>query len=222
MSVWRTTYDGNPFLGLYARASDRMAIVPPGAPPKFLHGMKALGVPLHPASVDGSPYVGLYLALNSRAIIAPPFLGDEEKKVLGRTGLPVAILPDTHFSAVANNIACNDHGALVNPDLPPEMVQWVEKTLGVPVLAMAVAGYKTVGSAVVATNKGWLAHNRMSDEEAAALDKVFGVKGRNGTLNGGTPFVGLGAVANSRGALLGEATSGFEESRLGEALDLVD
>jgi translation initiation factor 6 (eIF-6) len=34
----------------------------------------------------------------------------------------------------------------------------------------------------------------------------------------GVPFVGMGVVANSKGALVGHATSGFEVQRIYEAL----
>lgn len=221
MGIWRGQFDGNSFLGLYARASDRLAIVPRGAPEKFLFGMKGLDVPVCKTGVDGSPYVGVYLAMNSNGLLAPPFLTKMEGKELQDTGLPITLIADTRYCAIANNVACNDHGAIVNPDMPHEMVKRVEKALGVPVKQTALAGYRTVGAMVVATNKGWLAHNRISDEEAGMLDDLFGVKGSNGTVNSGSAFVAMGVVANSKGLIVGESTSGFEEARMMQALDLV-
>ncbi|MDE1797912.1 MAG: translation initiation factor IF-6 [Candidatus Micrarchaeota archaeon] len=220
--TWRGAYDGNPFLGLYARASDKLALIPRGAHPKFVKGAEeALKVPLVKASVDGCPYVGVYFAFNSRGIIAPPFVNKQELKELQATGLEVTVLPDSRYCAVGNNVCCNDNGALVHPDMPPALVKLVEKGLGVKALQMMIGGYKTVGAACVATNKGWLGHNRMTDEEAGALDELFGVKGSNGSVNSGTALVGLGAVANSNGALCGETTTGYELSKIQQALDLI-
>jgi len=221
MSIWRGQYDGNSFMGLYAKCSDSLALIPRGAPEKFLKGAAALGVPYLQTSVDGSPYVGLYLAMNSRGIIAPPFLSSLERKELEATGLKVGILRDSRFCAVGNNIACNDKGALVNPELHHKDVELIKDILGVEVRYGAVAGYKTPGSCLVVSDKGWLAHNRIAPIEAEMLTALFGCEGTNGTVNMGTPFVGLGAVANSKGALVGESSSGFEESRLLQALDLV-
>ncbi len=222
MGSWRGQYDGNPFIGLYARASDQLALIPWGAHPKFVKGaQEALGVPLVRSSIDGSPYVGVYFALNSNGLVAPPFLNKEEKKHLEEAGIEVTVLPDTRYCAVGNNVCCNDNGALVHPDMPAPLVKLVEKALGVNALQMELAGYKTVGAGCVATSKGWLAHNRINDEEAAKLDELFGVKGSNGSVNSGTALVGLGAVANRNGLVAGESTSGYELSRIQQALDLI-
>ena len=221
MAVWRGHYEGNPYVGLYAKATDRLCLIPRGAPEKFVRGASALGVPLIQASVDGSPYVGLYFAMNSNGILAPPFLSKEERDVLEEAGLNVAVMRDSRFSALGNNIACNDHGALVNPDIHHEDARLIEKTLGVPVRYGAVAGYHTPGSCLVVSNKGWLAHNRISELEAGMLKELFGCDGLNGTTNMGSAFVGIGAVANSKGVIVGESSSGFEESRITQALDLV-
>ncbi len=221
MGFWRGQFGGNPYIGLYAKASDSVVIIPNGAPEKFAFGAKVLDTPILSASVDGSPYVGLYLAMNSNGIIAPPFLMAREKAELESTGLPVTVLPSSRFCAIGNNIACNDTGALVNPDFPPELRKLVGKALGVPVRAATLAGYHTVGSALVVTNKGWLAHNRIEPQEADMLKELFGCDGMNGTTNMGNALVGLGAVANSSGLIIGESCSGFEESRIRQALDLV-
>ena len=221
MGIWRGQYDGNPYVGLYAKVSDKLCIIPRGAPDKFTKGASALDVPLLRTSVDGSPYVGLYMAMNSNGIIAPAFSSKDERAELDAAGLNTATLRDSRFSALGNNVACNDRGALVNPDMHHEDVLLIEQILGVPVKQGAVAGYHTPGSCLVVTNKGWLAHNRITEEEAGMLEELFGVPGTNGTTNMGSAFVGIGAVANSKGAIVGESSSGFEESRITEALDLV-
>ncbi len=221
MGIWRGQFDGNPYVGLYAKASDQLCIIPRGAPEKFVKGIAVLDVPLLRTSVDGSPYVGLYYAMNSNGIIAPPFLAKEERKELEAAGMDVTTLRDSRFSALGNNIACNDKGALINPDMHHEDVLLIEQMLGVPVRQATVAGFFTPGSCLSVTNKGWLAHNRISEQEAGMLEELFGCPGMNGTTNMGSAFVGIGIVANSKGAIVGESSSGFEESRVMTALDLV-
>ena len=41
-----------------------------------------------------------------------------------------------------------------------------------------------------------------------------------GTINHGVPFIGSGLVANSKGALVGDLTTGIELGRIEEALNL--
>jgi translation initiation factor 6 len=101
-------------------------------------------------------------------------------------------------------------------------VKKIEDTLGVEAASMEISGYKTAGMMVVATNKGWAANNRISAEEAQEFEKIFKAKGLNCTINGGTPMVGLGIVANSKSAIVGEDTSGFELGRIEQALDLTE
>jgi translation initiation factor 6 len=86
---------------------------------------------------------------------------------------------------------------------------------------MAVAGYLTAGSCVLATNKGFAAHNRTSEEALKELGSILRVSGLNCTLNTGVPFVSIGSVANSKGALVGEACTGFEQGRFAQALSLI-
>ncbi len=221
MSVWSTNYLGNSNLGLYARASDRIALIPFGAHPKFLEGAKALEVPLLPASIDRCPYLGLYTALNSTGLILPPFVDEKEMVQFKKAGLNTLVVHHSHFCAIGNNVACNDKAAIVNPDMPAELVRRIADTLGVEAYAMAVGPNKTVGMAVVPTNKGWVAYNRISEEESAKLSALFGSPGINSTVNNGTVMVGLGVVANSRGALVGMASSGFEIGRIQQGLDLI-
>ncbi len=221
MSVWSTNYLGNPNLGLYARASDRLMLVPLGAPAKFLEGAGALGVPLFAASIDRCPYLGVYTALNSRGVILPSFADEGERARFKESGLDVLVVHGGHFCAIGNNIACNDKAAIVNPDMPRELVKRISDTLGVEVHPMKVGPNKTVGMAVAPTNKGWVAYNRISEEESRTLAGLFGAPGINATVNNGTIMVGLGVVANSHGALIGMASSGFEIGRIQQGLDLI-
>jgi len=221
MKLYAARFFGNPYLGLYAKASDKIALAPVGSNQKFLQSLTSLGVPIICASIDSSPYLGVYAAMNSHGIILPPFVSANELSIFKKSGLEIFILPDGRFSAIGNNIACNDHGALVHPELPPKFAKQIEKTLNVPVQQGSICGCKTVGMAVAPTNAGYVANNRINDEEAEFLFSVFGVRGINCTVNGGAAMVGLGIVANSNGALVGGASTGFEIGRIQQGLNLI-
>ncbi|MFA5108876.1 MAG: translation initiation factor IF-6 [Candidatus Micrarchaeia archaeon] len=223
MAVYKTNFDGNPFIGLYARASDELTLIPKSSPDKFAtRAQEVLGGRIFRASVASSPYLGVYFAINSNGIVSSPFMHKEELAEIKKLGLNVLVINEGGFSAVGNNICCNDNGAIVNEEMPPEIVKQIADVLGVEAVRMPLAGYKTVGMMAAATNKGWIAHNRINEKEAAALESIFKVKGMNATLNAGTAMVGLAVVANSKAALVGETTTGFETGRAEQALELTD
>ena len=119
-------------------------------------------------------------------------------------------------------MSCNDKRAIVNPDMPKADLRKIEDALGVEAVAVGICGYKTIGMMIVCTNKGFVAHNRISEDEMKNLEEILGAQGINSTVNSGTPMVGLGVVANSFGAVVGEDMSGFELSRVQQGLELTD
>jgi translation initiation factor 6 len=157
--------------------------------------------------------------MNSHGAVVPSFCTKDEVALLKSHGLSVFTLP-AGFSAAGNNIAANDSGAVVNPEFPRSVVKSISDCLGVEAVPMAVAGYVTAGSCVIATNKGFAAHNRATDADLSRLKSILHVNGLNCTLDTGVAFVSLCGAANSKGALIGESSTGFEAGRIAEALGL--
>jgi len=219
MATTQVAYDGNPHIGMFAKASEKFALLPLGAHPKFTKAAKALDCKIEQATIAGSNLLGLFCALNSNGIVLPVFTEEHEKKFFKNLGLNVCTLPST-FCAAGNNVCANDKGAIVNSEMPHVLVKKVSECLDVEAVPASIAGHNTVGSACVATNKGFAAHNRINEEEMGLLKSVFKVGGSNATVNMGSPFIGLGVIANSKGCIIGESTSGFESSRVMNALEL--
>jgi len=211
---------GNPHIGLFARASDKLVAADISSSPKFLSALSQLGVPVLRLSFAGSGLMGLFIAMNSNGAIVPPTCTEEEAKPLKSQGLNVASLP-SQFSAAGNNIAANDRAAIANPALSRSAVKQISDCLGVEVVQKRVAGYATAGSCLLVTNRGFVAHSRVSEEELKELQSILGVAGANCTLNTGVAFVSLGAVANSKSAVFGESSTGFEVGRAQGALGLI-
>jgi translation initiation factor 6 (eIF-6) len=158
--------------------------------------------------------------MNSNGIAVPSFCSQGEISLFRKQGLNVATIPGA-FCAAGNNIAANDFGAVANPRLPPQEAGKISDCLGVEVVCQQIAGYSTAGSCVLATNKGFAAHNHATEEELKELRSILRVSGFNCTTNAGVAFVPLGAVANSESAVFGESCTGFEAGRLSEALSLI-
>ena len=54
------------------------------------------------------------------------------------------------------------------------------------------------------------------------LEDIFDVKVMIGTVNHGVPLIGSGLVANTKGAIIGDLTTGIEMGRIEEALDFLE
>lgn len=219
MQLSKAANFGNPHIGLFARASDRLVLADASSSPKFLSSLASLGTPAVLATFGGSGLAGIHAAMNSHGLVLPEFCSMEEIGLFKSHGLEIAPFPGK-YCAAGNNIAANDFGAVANPHLPRELVEKARDALGVEVVRMQIGMYSTVGSMVIATNKGFACHNRATEEELKELQSILRVEGQNCTLNAGVPFVSICATANSRAALVGESSTGFEAGRLAEALSL--
>lgn len=213
---------GNPNVGVYVRATSKHLFVPPGLTDLNRKDLEeALGFPAVELTIGGSPLVGSLVAANANGAVVADFATDEEIRRLERAGLKVLRLEFSRLNAAGNNILCNDHGALVHPDLSAKNVKAVTETLGVPVERAGIAGLPTVGTAGFATNKGVLVHPLASDAELAFLKRALHAPAHIGTVNHGHGLVGAGIAANQNGAATGSRTTGIELGRIDEALGYI-
>jgi translation initiation factor 6 len=157
------------------------------------------------------------LCLNSKGAIVTDFADYDAIKIIEDKGLDVCIIKDK-LNATGNNILVNDNGALVHPDLKDGSIKDIKRALDVPVFRGTIGALNTVGMAAVVTNNGLLCHPKTSEEEKLQLEKVFGVNVMIGTINHGSPVIGSGLVANTKGAIIGNLTTGIEMGRIEEAL----
>ena len=220
MPVGRTLVGGSPYLGVFVRAGDRCAVVPPSLPGAVEHELgRLLGVDVVRTTVADSEVVGALVATNSRGVVVGEGLDSAERAELERVG-PVTVVRHRH-NAIGNNVLANDQGALVHPEYPADAVEAIGRALGVKAERGTLAGLATVGMAGVATNLGAVVHPKATDRELARAEEVLGVPVARSTANFGVPVVGACVVANSRGILVGRPTTPVEIVHLQEGLRLV-
>jgi len=218
--VGRTLIGGSPYLGVFVRADERCAIVPPSLPGTVERELRrVLGVEVVRTTVADSEVVGALVATNSRGVLVGDGLDPVERRELERVG-PVTTVRHRH-NALGNNVLANDVGALVHPDYSDEVVDAVHRALGVRAERATLAGLATVGMAGVATNLGAVVHPKATDREIARAEEVLGVPVFRSTANFGVPVVGACVVANSRGLLVGRPTTPVEIVHLQEGLRTV-
>ncbi len=220
MPVGRTLVAGSPYIGVYVRAGEHGAVVPPSAGAVAREVERLFGGPVVRTTIADTEIVGALLVLNSNGIIAGEDLGEDERTALERLG-PVTRLRSRH-NAMGNNLLANDHGVLVHPEFSDEAVARISAGLGVPARRGTIAGLGTVGMAAVATNRGVVIHPKATEHEAHVVSEVLGVPVHRSTANFGVPIVGACLAANSRAMLLGRPTTPVEFAHLAEGLAVYD
>jgi len=208
----------NPNLGVFCRTNENVTFMRQGLPKKIKKKIKTvLDSKIVELSIADANIVGSLLSINSNGAVVTDFADENAIKIIKAEGLDVCVICDK-LNATGNDILVNDNGALVHPSLEKNSVKEIEETFNVPVYKGTIADLNTVGMAAVVTNKGLLCHPKVSDKEKRELEKVFDVEVMIGTVNHGSPIIGSGLVANTKGAIIGNATTGIEMGRIEEAL----
>ncbi len=208
---------GSPVLGVFATCTEEFVFVPYDASDETIQDIEeSLSVKAIRSSVGGSFIIGSLLCGNSNGAIAAGFILDKEIRSI-RKHMKAARLSG-ELNAAGNLILANDSAALVHPDLSDRSIGVIKRTLGVEVKKGTIGGLKTVGMAGVATNKGILVHPKATSNEIAILEEVFNLPVDIGTVNFGSPLVGSGILANSKGYVTGEDTTGPEITRIEDTL----
>lgn len=211
---------GSPVLGVFASCTDEFVFVPHDASHETTGELEeSLGVAACRTSVSGSSIVGSLMRGNNTGVMVAGFILEKEIRAI-RKHIKAARLTG-EINAAGNLILANDTAALVHPDLSDKSIRIIQRTLGVEVKRGTLGGLKTVGMAGIATNKGILVHPKSSPAEIAAVEELFKLPVDIGTVNFGSPLVGSGLLANSKGYVVGEETTGPEIGRIEDVLGYI-
>lgn len=213
----------NPFIGLYLSTSEKLALAPPSLPEKLCFAIKeTLQVEkTHFTFLANSNLVGLYSVLNSKGILLPAFTDELEiKKIKNELNLEIGLISN-QFSAVKNNITASDKIAICNPNMKKTDLTTIRDSLDVEVIQIKIGKVSTTGSHNVLTNTALLAFNEATENEMQTLQK-YAYRVQKTTVNLGVNALAAGIVANSKGALIGSSSSGFETANIYQGLSKDD
>jgi len=119
---------------------------------------------------------------------------------------------EERLSALGNVIACNDHVALVHPDVDRETEEIIADVLKVEVFRQTIADNVLVGSYCAISNQGGLVHPKTSVQDQDELSSLLQVPLVAGTVNRGSDVIGAGLVVNDWCAFTGFDTTAMEIS----------
>jgi translation initiation factor 6 len=217
----RTAYKRNPNVGVFAAANDRIAVVPRACPGVFEEDTKkTFGVEVVRTNISGTSLVGVFVAMNNKGILLPKNAYGEEIKAFEDRGINVGVCQDK-YTALGNLILVNSYGAAVSKGFGKRGLKLMEDTFECEVEVVDLRDYKTLGSIGLVTDKGGVIHPMVTDEEVEELKGILGVDIDAGTVNRGVGFLRTGAIANSRGVMVGGDTTGPEITRIQDALGLL-
>ena len=208
-------------MGAFSFTNDSFAIIPPDVPRKVEEVFEEnLQVEVHHATIAGSVLLGILVAGNNRGVLLPNSATDDEVDVIKRLGDVRVEKLQTKLTALGNLILANDHGALVYPSFDEKTVKIIESVLQVETKKCSITGGGLVGSNGVATNRGVLVNPLAKEKDLNLLKEVLKVQADVGTVNRGIPYVRTGMTANSKGAVVGDETTGPELARIIDTLQI--
>lgn len=206
---------GSSYVGLFGVANDSLCFLPQGTDEKTLKGIEsALEVKVVKASIYESSLLAVFAKMNSKHMYLPSYAFPREIEHIERE-IKVKIIKTEN--ALGNMIEMNDFGVIVSNTLGKSAFESLKST-SFNCIQMNIAGTDTVGSSLVATNNGFLINPNADKEEIKKIEAALNVSGGSSTANTGDSLVRNSVLANSKGAVVGDMTTGFEMNRIDEAL----
>jgi translation initiation factor 6 len=223
----RAQYENSNEVGVFSKLTNGYCLVAIGGSANFYSVFEAEladHIPVVHCSIGGTRIIGRLTAGNKNGLLLPSTTTDQELQHI-RNSLPETVKIqriEEKLSALGNIIACNDHVALVHPDIDNDTEQIIADVLGVEVFRQSVAKNVLVGSYTSISNQGALVHPKTSLDEQKELSALLQVPVTAGTINRGSDVIGAGLVVNDWAAFCGLDTTSTELAVIESIFNLQD
>lgn len=216
--VSRTKFENSAEIGAYATITNSFCLLPNQPPSSFFSAIESLFPPSFPivcSNIGGTAIVGRLTVGNKHGLLVPITTTDDELLIL-RSRLPELQIERIResFSALGNVISCNDHVALVHPELDRDTLDSIQDVLNVEPIASNIAGETLVGSYSTFTNRGGVVPPSTSQEQIHELSEQIGVPLEAATVNKGSSLISAGVCVNDNYLLCGWETTALEIAQL--------
>jgi len=223
----RAAYENNNEVGVFSKLTNSYCLVAIGGSENFysiFESELAEHIPVIHCSIAGTRIIGRLTAGNKNGLLVPSTTTDQELQHL-RNALPDHVKLqriEEKLSALGNVVSCNDHVALVHPDIDQDTEELIADVLGVEVFRQSIAKNVLVGSYCCLSNQGALVHPKTSVEEQKELSALLQVPVTAGTVNRGSDVIGAGMVVNDWAAFCGLDTTSTELAVIESIFNLQD
>ncbi len=216
MHFLRTNFDGDPNLGLYGFATDKYCFI---GLERYSHKLKeALKAHVYAFPLFNMDLIRIFATGNASGIIIPKILEDFDPDAVEKMKGHFEVLAiGSRFTSVGNLVLMNDNGIILSPLLKKHKKE-INKFFGIDCQVSTIANMNVVGNLGFATNKGCLTHPKLREKEKRLIERTLQVDADITTVNFGSPYPGAGIIANSKGFVVSEATSGPELGRITDVL----
>ena len=223
----RVSYGNSSEVGVFSKLTNKFCLVSESGSQAFhsvFEDELSVSMPVIGVSIGQCKTIGRLTAANSKGLLVPEFTTDNELQEL-KEHLPESVMVkriSERLTALGNIIVCNDHVALVHPDIDTATEEAIQDVLGVETFKMTIAGSPMVGSYCVLTNNGGFVHPTCSVAELDSISSLTQVPVCAGTINRGSELIGGGLVANDWTAFTGADTTATEMSVVDAIFKLSD
>eukprot|EP01098_Paradermamoeba_levis_P001989 TRINITY_DN1229_c0_g1_i1.p1 TRINITY_DN1229_c0_g1~~TRINITY_DN1229_c0_g1_i1.p1 ORF type:complete len:245 (-),score=81.42 TRINITY_DN1229_c0_g1_i1:33-767(-) len=212
----RAQFENSSDIGVFAKLTNSYCLISLGGSDAFrAFDLELSGhIPVVKCSIAGCRVIGRLTVGNKKGLLLPNTTTDQEMMHI-KNSLPDEIIVqrvEERLSALGNCIACNDHVALVHPDLDRETEEIIADVLGVEVFRQTIAGNVLPGSYSAVSNQGALVHPKTTIEDQDELSSLLQVPVVAGTINRGSDVIGAGVVVNDWIAFCGFDSTATEIS----------
>jgi len=213
----RIHFENNSEIGCFAKLTSAYALVAIGTSNNFIAHFEADlsdHIPVVHTLIGGTRIIGNMVVGNRHGLLVPDQTTDQELQHL-RNSLPDSVRVkriEEKLSALGNVVVCNDHVALVHPDLDRETEEIIADVLKVDVFRQTIADQSLVGTYCALSNRGALVHPRTSAADQDELSSLLQVPLVAGTINQGSSIIGGGLIVNDWCAYVGQDTTATEIS----------
>lgn len=209
---------GSPHIGVYIFVNNKVAIIPPNLENSVRETISnVLNVDIIETKIADLVLNGVLIAGNDNGVILPRNTRESEieyiKRKLSKYGINIYVSRSKN-TALGNVVLVNNKAGVISPDFEKDETIHITDTLNVEILRRNILNLSIPGSLAVVTDNGGVIHPDVSDNDLEELKKIFNTYIERATVNSGIPFIKSGLIANNKGVLVGENTTGPEILRI--------
>lgn len=221
MTVELAQFSGNINIGLYSVTTDNYSIVADNLPDKFKETLqRVLKTDVYSFNFDPT-IVGALIKSNENGLVLSSIISQDVERDLKKTFPNLRITRfDFDYFALGNLILTTNKVSILSPIIPKTTRDSVGETLDTEVVTLKLNNSDLIGSLVVTNTVGATASPLISnnDELDNILDILSLKKIDTSTVNRGAQFPSSGIICNTKGALLGQNSTGIETIAITNAL----